>query len=45
MESRRYGNKGRYFAPILLNLRFFVTASEAYASRLMRDKAAHKQFI
>jgi len=36
MGSRRYGIKNRYFGPILLNLRFFVTASQAYASRLIR---------
>ena len=35
MGSRQYGIKIRYFGPIVLNLRFFVTASQAYASRLM----------
>jgi len=35
MGSRRYDIKNRYFGSILLNLRFFVTALQAYASWLM----------
>jgi len=35
MGSQWYGIKNCYFGPVLLNLRFFVTASQAYASRLM----------